>query len=200
LRIKKGDNEAWPPLTEGLGPFVWAAVTRALDGRQSGEVEAAYDEVWAEVYRAILDNFEFRSKVSTFATSVACKFCLRWQRRPGKEKRLDPTYDVSQESRRTGMNALIDREQDERLRQCVARLSARDQELLRLKYKDDRNFKEIAELLSSTSAIFSIGDFISACLEASCAEHRLANTGCCNVRHFNSLRQNGRSRAQVPIG
>ncbi len=151
-RLKQGDKAAWEPLESRLQWVVRSIISKEMDHVPRREQEAFAQDIRGEVCAAIVDSFAFRSKVTTFVASVVSNCCKKRRRRPGKQVPYMPReHDQADTTRKTGMAALADKEAVERLRECMVRLDARDQAILRLKYKEERSLKEISQLLGYPS-------------------------------------------------
>ncbi|GAB4017571.1 RNA polymerase sigma factor [Spirosoma koreense] len=89
-----------------------------------------------------LDNFQQRSSFSTWLNTIAHNYCSDQIR---LAKRLNTTSIDSDLDLADSKDGLIQEDPFEIVRQALTQLSAKEQELLRLKYEEGLSIEEIAE-------------------------------------------------------
>lgn len=152
LRAGAGDEQAWNRIVDDYSPLVWKVVR----GFRLGEAHTA-DAVQTTWLRLVehLGAIREPERLAGWLRVTAQRVCLEQLRESGREELVDPTLESRhgapgyREPEETGPEACLLREDREALvRQALARLPERHQELLRLLVASPRlSYEEIGELM-----------------------------------------------------
>lgn len=134
LQMQKDDDSAWELLAKALKGYVWDAMRGWMRELPRKEWPEFFKEVWSEIRFAISTRYKFRSKVSTYAWSVAYKTCWKRFRRTTRVRFRQLPSGIVDPGGSTGLDAMMKHEQNQQLLALLAKLPEIDQKLLSLRY------------------------------------------------------------------
>lgn len=146
LRIRAGDRLALKTLYGRHHVKIFRFATRLL--RSESSAEDVVSEVFVDVWRNAT-NFEGRSEASTWLLGIARnKAYSMLRRRKMSELDEDAAAEI-EDVADTPETALQKKDKGERLRRCLAQLSAPHREVVDLVYYHDKTIEEVAKIVGA---------------------------------------------------
>jgi RNA polymerase sigma-70 factor (ECF subfamily) len=149
-QLAAGDSEAFDEVVEVYAPRISRLAYRLLGWSGSAaDVEDVVQDVFVAVLRHAR-NFDERSSLSTWITSIAVNHCRSLRRR--WSARVRAMAAVFARARRSGAaraadEAAIRDDEAERVREAVRRLRPADREVIVLHYLEQADAAEVAAIL-----------------------------------------------------
>jgi len=143
-RIARGDRLAMQVLFARHHVRVYRYVLRLLHDEMAAEdvISDVFLDVWRQASR-----FEARSAVSTWLIAIARFKALSMLRRRRDEGLDDETAASIEETADDPERALAKLDKGEKLRKCLAALSAEHREIIDLVYYHEKSVEEVAEIV-----------------------------------------------------
>ena len=170
-RCANGEAEAWAEFVDRYGPLVRALARKMLSRRTGRAADPDTDEITAEVFhalvrreRVLLHRFDPTYRLSTYLGVICRTEVLRFLRRSNRQPRdaqdlthvpdaredLAPHAHASTEERTRALHEL---------RTALGALGARDQQLLRMRFLEGTDYKEIAAAIGVNAE--SVGQLLT---------------------------------------
>ncbi len=151
------DRQAWRQFVENFQGLVYARVARtALEFHRAVD-RSDIEDICAEVFAGLVANdfaslrrFEGRSSLATWLSVVARRVCVRWLEKSRPAAARPESFDDAahlpvRPSRRAGvLAALIQTEDNQRLKDMFERLNPADRQVLRMFYHEGASYAEIS--------------------------------------------------------
>ncbi len=148
-RVLDGDQEAFSAIVETYQSMVFALCLSVLKNRELAE-EAAQD-TFVKVYRK-LGTFEDKSSLKTWIYRIGYHTAIDYTRKRRMQvQELDSQYNLSD----SASNMQEELEQDERVRglkKAIGLLKDEQALIITLYYLEEKNVKEICEILGLTDS------------------------------------------------
>jgi len=159
------DRSAWSEFVARFQGLVYARVARtALEFNRQLD-RSAIEDICADIFAALVENdfaslrrFEGRSSLATWLAIIARRSCLKWmQKKTQRHERASQRIDEVSQGEITGegsadiLAAMIQTEDQARLRMMLGRLKDGDQSVLRMFFLDGLSYAEIGRELGITT-------------------------------------------------
>jgi RNA polymerase sigma-70 factor (ECF subfamily) len=155
-RARTGDNEAWGELYRSYAPPIYRFCRRALPARE--DAEDATMEIFMKL-REKLAQYDPARPFKSWLYKVAANHCWDVLRRRNSRKDMEAADidDVPLQSADTDqLTQLIEAQTSSHVRAALAKLPARAQMALVLRYFAEMNYDEIAESLGVSRAAVGV--------------------------------------------
>lgn len=140
-RAQGGDRDAMGLLWDAITPKLYGYLVNVLKDKE--QADDALQNTWLNAMTA-LPRFEARNvRFSAWLFAIAKNVCRQQWRAAGRETNLETIKAAAEQKHEPDATLMID--------MLLPKLSADDQEVLRLCYIADLNCKEIAAVLSISS-------------------------------------------------
>jgi RNA polymerase sigma-70 factor (ECF subfamily) len=142
LRCQEGETAAFEQLIDRWQERLWRHAWRL-----TGDEDAAWDalqEAWIAIARG-LGRLEDAAAFRGWAYRIVSHKCRDWIRRQHRRRRADEAY--SQQMQEAEYEAAEAEQRCVSLKEAVARLPRRDRAILALRYEEEFDMAEIAEIL-----------------------------------------------------
>ncbi len=142
LRCQEADGAAFTELVDRWAERLWRHAWRL-----TGDEQAAWDvtqEAWIGIARR-LDRLQDAAAFAAWAYRITSNKCRDWVRRRGRQHRADEAYAERIERSESDARATDQRAAD--LEEALARLSGRDRAILSLRYQEEFDTLQIADIL-----------------------------------------------------
>lgn len=148
LAASLSDAEAFAVLVTRYERKVYGLLWR-LCSRPS-EIDDLYQQVWIKTWGARL-KFEGRSKFSTWLYAIALNQVREWRRKQRPQVDIDSLPEAAS-PQPSALDRLLGKDRGRELDAAMARLAPPDREVLSLRYLQDLDYAEVAELQRSSLA------------------------------------------------
>jgi len=139
----KGDRSAFDQLVRRHSPRVFRVALAMLGNRE--DAADAQQEAFLTAYRK-LASFRGQSSFGTWVYAIAARICLM-RRRKALSRREESTEDVLGGSHPSPEDMALAAESAGRIRKVLSRMAPNDRLLVVLKYVEQLDHKEIAQVL-----------------------------------------------------
>ena len=142
LRCQEGDGAAFEELVERWQERLWRHAWRL-----SGNEDAAWDalqEAWMGIAKGIR-RLEDAAAFPAWAYRIVSNKCRDWIRRERRRREVHEAYSENTEQEDNDNRKIRDRCAD--LKEALVRLPGRDRAILALRYNEEFDTAEIAEIL-----------------------------------------------------
>lgn len=147
-KILNGDANAFAILVDRYKNLVFTLTLQMLKNRE--EAEEAAQDTFVKIYKS-LKNFKGDAKFSTYIYRVAYNNCLDRIKKNKKyvnEVAIDEFTEHQIKSIDNALNTLIEAEQHQSIKDCIALLPGMDGFLLTLYYFEELSLEEIAAVVN----------------------------------------------------
>lgn len=145
--LKKGNNEIFQLIVEEYKNRVFSCAYKFT--RNYTEAQDLSQEIFLKIYSNI-QNFNFKSKLSTWVYRVATNHCIDWKRKNKKiitvkfDEEIDPSKDNNSF---TPEKKMIKKEKKKSISDCLQKMPKIYKECIIMYHFNDMSYKEISKLL-----------------------------------------------------
>lgn len=144
-RVARGDSEAFAGLYDALGSSVYGIARRVV--RDPERAEDVAQEVFLEVWRKAPSYDAGRGSAKTWVLTIAHRRAVDAVRRNEASRKYEARTVTDEVQHESPGDALLAREEQEQVRNCLGTLTELQLESVRLAYYQGYTYSEVASLL-----------------------------------------------------